>query len=84
MGVRTSETTPATKWVSYAPGAMPVVFGEHVRRPKAIMIRSPGTVVLKDETGNSVTFTLAVGVPIPLRPTEIVSSTTDPVIALFD
>lgn len=84
MGFRTSETTPATKWVEYSSASLPKVFGGNVRRPKAIMIRSPGNVVLKDEAGTSVTFTLAVGVPIPLRPTEIVSSTTDPVIALFD
>lgn len=84
MGFRTSETTPATKWVAYTSASLPKVFGANVRRPKAIMITAPGNVVLKDETGNNVTFTLAVGVPIPLRPTEIVSATTDPVIALFD
>ena len=75
-------TTPATRWVSYAAGSLPKVFNE--RFPKAIMLNDAGNVTLLDSVGNSVTFTPAIGVPIQLRPTQIVSTTATVVIALFD
>lgn len=76
-----TSTTPATKWASYAAGALPVTFPEG--RPKAIMINDAGNVVLIGKDGVQVTFTPAVGVPIQLRPLTIVSTTASAVIALF-
>ena len=84
MGTRISQTTPATLWESYASGALPQDFSGESRRPKAIMINDAGNVVLEDANGNQVTFTLAIGVPIQLRPAIIVSTTATAVIALFD
>lgn len=79
---RSTEISPATKWLSYAAAGLPEVFTE--RRPKAIMINTAGNVVMKDASGTEVTFTLPAGVIIPLRPQEIVSTTAAAVIALFD
>lgn len=76
----TRQTTPAKQWITYS-GGFPIVFAD--RLPKAIMINSAGNVVLEDELGNQSTFTLAVGVPIQLRPTKIISTTAGSVIALF-
>jgi len=82
MGTRVSQTTPATRWVHYTAG-FPIVFTGRV--PKAIMLNDAGNVTLLDQDGNSVTFTPAVGVPIQLRPSQIVSTTAaGGVIALFD
>jgi len=82
MTYKVSQTTPATAWVLITPGEMPYTF-ENNRYPKAVLMNTAGTVQLVDRTGNSVTFSLAEGVPIPLRPTSIQSATQD-VVALFD
>ncbi len=82
MVARVTQTTPATKWESFSAASLPKVFSS--RFPKAVMINSTGNVVMKGSDGNQVTFTLAAGVPIQLRPTEIVSATADPVIVLYD
>jgi hypothetical protein len=79
--MNTTRTTPATRWVHYV--SFPVVFTD--RYPKAIMLNDAGNVVLLDRSGNSVTFTPAIGIPIQLRPSEIVSTTAPGgVIGLFD
>lgn len=82
-GFRVSQTTPATRWELYAAGSLPKVFNNS-RFPKAIFLNDAGNVTLLDADGNSVTFTPAVGIPIQVRPTQIVSTTATAVIALFD
>jgi hypothetical protein len=82
MGI--TGTTPATRWESYS--SFPKVFD--TKTPKAIMVNEEGNVVMEDQEGNSVTFTLAAGIPIQLRPSRITSTAIQggagPVIALFD
>lgn len=80
--VKVSQTTPATRWIHYTSG-FPIIFKS--RFPKAIMLNDAGNVTLLDQDGNSVTFTPAIGVPVQLRPSRIVSTTAPGgVIALFD
>ncbi len=76
------QTAPAQKFILYASGALPVAFTD--RRPKAVIIPTSGDVVLKDRDGNATTFTPAVGVPLPVSPTEITSITMASIIAIFD
>ena len=81
MGFRQTSTTSASRWQSVS--SFPHVF-ENGERPKAIFLNAASTVTLIDEAGNSVSFVPAIGVPIQLRPKEIVSSSVGPVICLFD
>jgi hypothetical protein len=81
MGFRQTETTSATRWVSVS--SFPHTF-DNGERPKAIFLNATSTVTLIDEDGNSVSFVPAIGIPIQLRPKEIVSSPGGPVICLFD
>ena len=79
---RITQTTPAIAWESIAQGSLPRVFIN--KFPKAIMLNEAGNVVLKGSDGAQVTFTPAVGVPIQLRPTEIVSITATAIIVLYN
>jgi len=80
---RSTVTSSAAKWKTFAAGVLPVVFTEG-ERPKAIFLNDAGNVTLIGEDGVSGTFTPAVGVPIQLRPKQIVSTSATAVIALFD
>lgn len=82
-GFRSTATTSARRWKTYASGSLPVVFADG-ERPKAIFLNDVGNVTLLGEDGVSGTFTPAVGVPIQLRPKSIVSTSAAAVIALFD
>lgn len=82
-GLRTTGTTPARRWISYAAGVMPVIFPSGAE-PKAIFSNEAQNVTLIDSAGNSVTFTPAVGVPIQLRPVEINTISGASIIAIFD
>lgn len=82
-GLRVSQTTPATRWISYAAGSLPKVFGPG-EEPKAIFSNEVQNVTLIDKDSNSVTFSPAAGVPIQVRPSEINSISGASIIALFD
>lgn len=84
MKFRVDQTTPATKWQTIS--SFPHVF-QNGNFPKALFMNDDdGVTVLVDQDGNSGAFTLAAGVPIQLRPSEITSTgvTSAVVIALFD
>ena len=57
---------------------------ERGKEPKAILTNEAQNITLIGADGVSVTFTLAVGVPIQLRPSEINTISGASVIALFD
>lgn len=82
MTLRVHQTSPASSWRLFTPGQLPFTFKNN-RFPKAIMLNAVGTVQLIGRDGNSVSFTPAEGVPIPVRPETIQSSTVD-VICLWD
>lgn len=82
-GLSVTSTTPATRWKSYLTGAMPIIFANG-RFPKALFSNDSQTVTLLDATGESVSFVMAAGVPIQVRPVRIVSISGASIIALFD
>lgn len=66
-----SGTSPATTWERI--DTFPHVFPDN-KWPKALFVNTDGgSVTMVDRKGTSMTFFLAAGIPIPLRPKEITS-----------